>query len=116
MELWYLLPTAAVIATIAMASGVGGAIFFSPLFILVLGLDTEVAIATALLTEMFGFSSGLLAYWRSKLIDFKLGGDILKFSLPAAIIGASLSSIIPSDYLKALFGIGILYIGIQIFR
>lgn len=116
MELWYLLPAAAAIATIAMASGVGGAIFFSPLFILVLGLDAEVAIGTALLTEMFGFSSGLVAYWRSKLIDFKLGRDILKFSIPAAIIGVSLSSFVPSDYLKALFGIGILYIGIQIFR
>ena len=116
MELWYLLPTATVIATIAMASGVGGAIFFSPLFIIVLGLDAQVAIGTALLTELFGFSSGLVAYLRSKLIDFKLGRDILKFSIPAAIIGTLVSSYVPSDFLKALFGVGILYIGIQIYR
>lgn len=115
-ELWYLFPVATAIATIAMASGVGGAIFFSPLFILVLGLDAQVAIGTALLTELFGFSSGLVAYFRSKLIDFKLGKDILKFSIPAAIIGTLVSSYVPSDFLKALFGIGILYIGIQIYR
>ena len=64
MELWYLLPAATAIATVAMASGVGGAIFFSPLFILVLGLDAQVAIGTALLTELFRIffrSGGLFA-------------------------------------------------------
>ncbi len=116
LDFWYLLPIATCIATIAMASGVGGAIFFSPLFILVLGLDAQVAIGTALLTELFGFSSGLLAYMRSKLIDFKIGWDILKYSIPAAIVGSLGSSHLPPDYLKALFGIGILYIGFQMYK
>ncbi len=37
-EFWYMLPAAVLLATIAMASGVEGATFFSPLFILALGL------------------------------------------------------------------------------
>ncbi|MEO2053096.1 MAG: sulfite exporter TauE/SafE family protein [Allomuricauda sp.] len=114
-ELWYLFPAAIAISTVAMASGVGGAIFFSPLFILVLGLDAQVAIGTALLTELFGFSSGVSAYWRSKLIDFKLGKSILKWSIPAAIVGVLLSSYIPSNILKGLFAIGILYIGYRMY-
>ncbi len=59
---WYLFPISILIATTAMASGVGGAVFFSPLFILVLQLEPAVAVGTALMTELFGFSSGLFAY------------------------------------------------------
>ena len=45
---------------------IGGAVFFSPLFILVLKLEPSVAIGTALITELFGFASGLSAYWRRR--------------------------------------------------
>ena len=41
LQYWYMFPIAILIATIAMASGVGGATFFSPLFILALGLPPE---------------------------------------------------------------------------
>ena len=59
LQYWFMLPIAVLIATTAMASGVGGATFFSPLFILALGLRPEVAIGTGLITEVFGFASGL---------------------------------------------------------
>ena len=45
------LPTAVLIATLAMGSGVGGAILFSPLFMVVVKLPPAVAIGTALLTQ-----------------------------------------------------------------
>ena len=57
-----------------------------------------------------------MAYLRSKLIDFKLGKDIFKIFIPAAVLGTLASSHVPSDFLKALFGVGILYIGLQIYR
>ncbi len=69
-----------------MTSGVGGAMFFSPLFIIVLGLPPSVAVGTALTTELFGFSSGVYAYWKRRLIDFKLGTSLLMFAVPAAIV------------------------------
>ncbi|MCL7455516.1 MAG: sulfite exporter TauE/SafE family protein, partial [Anaerolineae bacterium] len=62
LDYWFMFPAAVLIATIAMASGVGGATFFSPLLILALGLPPEVAIGTGLITEVFGFASGLYAY------------------------------------------------------
>jgi uncharacterized protein len=114
-DLFFLFPAAIAISTIAMASGVGGAVFFSPLFILALGLDPKIAIGAALMTELFGFSSGLLAYIRSRLIDFQLGLSLIMFAVPAAIIGSLLSHRIPSDILKAVFATGVIYIGIQIF-
>ena len=114
-EFWYLLPISILIATIAMSSGIGGAVFFSPLFIIGLGLEPKIAIGTALATELFGFSSGLQAYWKSKLIDFKLGLNLLLFSIPFAIIGTVYGDLIPPNILKGIFGIGIIFIGYQLY-
>ena len=102
MEYWYLFPISILIAITAMASGIGGAVFFSPLFILALKLEPSVAIGTALTTELFGFSSGLFAYWRRGLIDFKLGRDLLLFSVPAAIVGSFTAEAFPAAVLKTI--------------
>ena len=76
-ELRYLFPASILIATIAMASGIGGAVFFSPLFMILLELEPSVAVGTALTTELFGFTSGVYAYGKQRLIDFKLGFSLL---------------------------------------
>ncbi len=116
LEFWYLLPISVLIATIAMSSGIGGAVFFSPLFILALKLDPTIAIGTALATEFFGFTSGVIAYFRARLIDFKLAFNLLIFSLPFAVLGAFYSEAIPAVILKAIFAIGLIFIGFQLYN
>ncbi len=59
LNYWFMFPIAVVVAAVANGAGIGGATFFSPLFILALGLEPEVAIGTALITEIFGFTSGV---------------------------------------------------------
>lgn len=115
LEYWYLLPLSILIATIAMSSGIGGAVFFSPLFMIVLKLDPVEAVGTALITELFGFTSGLVAYLKSGLIDFKLGMNLLLFSVPAAILGTLFGQLIPPLVLKAVFATGIIFIGTQLY-
>ena len=115
LEYWYLFPTSIVIATIAMASGIGGAVFFSPLFILLLKLEPSVAVGTALLTELFGFASGLVAYLQRQLIDFRLGTNLLMFSIPAAVVGSLVADAFPADVLKGIFAVGIIFIGSQLY-
>jgi len=115
LEFWYLFPIAIAIATIAMSSGVGGAVFFSPLFILGLELEPKMAIGAALITELFGFSSGLIAYIKARLIDFSLAGQLMIFSVPAAIAGSFYADLIPSVVLKAIFAVGLVIIGFQLF-
>ena len=56
LDQWFLFPAAALIATLSTSCGIGGAILFSPLFMVVLELAPAVAIGTALLTQLFGFS------------------------------------------------------------
>lgn len=116
LEFWYLFPASVLIATIAMSSGIGGAVFFSPLFMLAIKLDPKIAVGAALITELFGFSSGLVAYYKARLIDFKLAKNLLLFSVPAAMLGAYFADAIPPIALKAVFAVGLIFIGFQLFN
>jgi uncharacterized membrane protein YfcA len=107
LQYWYMLPVAIVISTMATASGVGGATFFAPLFILALGIPPELAIGTALITESFGFASGLYAYARKRLIDYRLGAALLVTTIPLALLGTWISELIEPDILKAILGVGL---------
>ena len=98
-----------------MSSGIGGAVFFSPLFMIGLKLEPRIAIGAALATELFGFSSGLIAYYRAKLVDFRLAVNLLLFSVPAALLGTIYSDLAPPLVLKAIFAVGLIFIGYQLF-
>ena len=82
-DYWFMFFFAIIIATVAMTLGVGGALFFSPVFITlfpILGVPTltpATAFGAALLTEVFGFTSGVLGYSRKKLIDYKTAISLL---------------------------------------
>ncbi len=116
LQYWYIFPLSILIATTAMASGVGGATFFAPLFILGLRLPPEVAIGTGLLTEVFGFASGLIAYYRKRLIDYKLGTSLLMATLPAALLGTWVAGAVEPDVLKIILGVGLFAIALSFLR
>ncbi len=116
LDYWFMLPISVVFATVAMASGVEGATFFTPLFILALGLPPEIAIGTGLITEVFGFASGLFAYARKRLIDFKLGLALLIVTVPMALIGTWLTVYIHADILKTILGMGLLVVAVSFLR
>lgn len=111
-----MLPIATLISTIAMASGVEGGTFFAPIFMLALGLPPEVAIGAALITEVFGFSSGLVAYARKKLIDYRLGLTLLTATVPAALVGTWAAGWIDPNLLKIVFSLGLIAIAFSFLR
>ena len=113
---WYLFPIAIGIAFLANGAGIGGATFFSPLFILFLGLEPKVAIGAALVTEVFGFASGVTAHMRARTIDWKIARSLAVAAVPAAVIGALLAGVIPADLLKLLLGVGLLAIALAFIR
>jgi uncharacterized membrane protein YfcA len=116
LDFWFMFPVSIGIATVAMASGVEGATFFAPVFILALGLSPEIAIGAGLVTEVFGFASGLTAYVRKRLIDFRLGWALLVVTIPAAIVGTWLSSRVDPDLLKGVLGVGLLGVAMSFLR
>ncbi|CAN5838862.1 sulfite exporter TauE/SafE family protein [soil metagenome] len=115
-DFWFMLPVSILIATTALASGVEGATFFSPLFILALGLPPEVAIGTGLVTEVFGFSSGLYAYASRRLIDYRLGMALLMVTIPAALLGTWISGVVDPEILKTILGVGLFAVAASFLR
>ena len=115
-QYWYMFPVAILVATTAMASGIGGATFFTPLFILVLRLPPEIAIGTGLITEVFGFTSGLYAYAHKRLINYKLGFNLLIVTIPAALIGTWMSGRVEPDILKVILGVGLFGVALSFLR
>ena len=115
-EYWFMLPVAVLFATLAMASGVEGATFFTPTFMLALGLPAEIAIGTGLITEVFGFASGLTAYARRRLIDYRLGGALLVVTIPMALVGTWVAGLVAADILKGILGAGLFVVAASFLR
>ena len=104
-------PVAMCVATTAMLSGIGGAAMFAPIFMIIFPIlgpeyplpSIAAAIGVALFTEVFGFSSGFVGYYRKKLIDFKSAIPFIIVGVPVGIVGAIFLSIL-SDYEEVLRG------------
>ena len=86
-SLWFMFPVAVGIATIAMSAGIGGAVMFAPFFMLVLRLDPLLALGAGLAIEVFGFSSGVIGYWRKHVIHFDIVKKLIILTIPATIVG-----------------------------
>ncbi|MDH3240001.1 MAG: sulfite exporter TauE/SafE family protein [Alphaproteobacteria bacterium] len=110
---WFMFPVAVVVATTAMLSGIGGAALFTPIFLLVfpaLGPEYPLPSATAafgaaLLTQTFGFASGLVGYWRKRLIDLGCALPFIAVAVPFAVAGALASHLADEVALKATYGV-----------
>lgn len=92
----FMLPAAIAVATSCQLCGIGGAALFSPIFLLVFPLlgpeypldSPAAAIASALLTEVFGFSSGLSGYARRGLVAWPVALQFSAVAVPLAFGGA----------------------------
>ncbi len=113
---WWLFPLAIMIATVATGSGIEGATFFAPLFVLGLGLAPATAIGVAIGTEVFGFTSGVIAHSRAGAIDWRMVRYLATASVPAAILGSWVAGIIPEIALRLLLAIGLIVIGYVFIR
>jgi len=108
LQLWWVFPVSIIFSTIAIGSGVSGALFFSPFFMLVVGLSPVQAVGAGLLTEVFGMGNGLRSYVRARLVDYATAKWLLLGALPFVVVGAIAADMIPSRVLKTIFGAGLL--------
>jgi len=108
----FMFPTAIGVATCAITAGIGGAALFAPIFLILfplLGKDYEIsspaaAVATAILTESFGFGSGLFGYYKRGLIDYRMALPFLCVSIPASALAASsIAQLLDPLLLKAIY-------------
>jgi len=115
-SLWWLFPVAILIAAVANGAGIGGATFFSPLFVIVLGLEPAVAVGAALGTEVFGFASGVVAHQRAGAIDWRIVRMLAAVSVPAAVIGSLVAGVAPETLLKVVLAVGLAGIALVFIR
>ncbi|GAI87516.1 unnamed protein product [marine sediment metagenome] len=96
-----------------MLVGIGGAVMFTPFFMLVLRLDPLIALGVGLTIEVFGFSSGVIGYLRKKVINFSVVKQVIVLTIPATVVGVVLGRLVPAFVLKILLSLLILYLAYQ---
>lgn len=99
------------LSIVALSSGVSGALFFSPFFILVVGFPPTQAIGAGLMTEVFGMGNGLLNYVRQRTVDYVTAKWLLLGAVPAVVVGAFSAHFVPTTLLTLAFGAGLLVLG-----
>ena len=122
----FMLPASTAVATCCQLCGIGGAALFSPIFLLVfplLGPDypldsAAAAVASALLTETFGFASGLVGYARRDLVDWAVAREILAVAVPGALVGAVCAPSLAGDaqLLRAVYALLMLSLATDLAR
>jgi uncharacterized membrane protein YfcA len=103
-EVWWVLPASVLIATVALSSGISGALFFSPFFLLVVGLAPAQAIGAGLITELFGTGFGAFSYTRQRVVDFRTVRFLLMTAVPAGIGGALVAHRVDAGILQIVLG------------
>ena len=100
LALWWVFPASVCIATIAISTGISGALFFAPFFLLVVGLPPAEAIGGGLMTMIFGTGSGTFSYNRQGVVDFTIVKSLLIVTVPFAMLGALVAIMVDADALR----------------
>lgn len=83
--------------------GIGGGVIFVPSLIIIFGFEPAAAVATSLLAIIFTSLSSVTAYTRKKLVKHKEGLFFVLASIPGALLGAYLTSILPGRTIRIIF-------------
>jgi uncharacterized membrane protein YfcA len=92
------------IGTVAAMTGVGGGIFIVPLLTVAYSFAPANAVGTSLTTITFTAIAATVSYSRQKRIYYKAGLILATATGPGAVLGAYLTSVIPSATLGLIFG------------
>ena len=118
----FMFPVSVCVATTAMLTGIGGAALFSPIFLIGFqALGPEFPLATpaeafnvALITECFGFSSGLLGYTKRGLVDWRVSKQFIAVGLPFGCAGGLAVASADPDALRAAYGALTFFLGVYL--
>ena len=112
-------PACVGIVSLAMMLGIDGTAILTPAVILVfpfLGVPTLTpaqAVSAGLLTEFFGFLSGVVGYRREGLIDVGVGARLALFAVPTIVLFSLIAQFAPGLILKLIFGV--LMVGLSLY-
>ncbi len=102
------------VAGIATMVGIGGGVFFIPIFYLFLGLNIENAIATSKFIITFVSLTGAINYFRAGKVPLKLSLYVLATMIPFSYIGATISTDLSDFNLSIVVAVFIIYYSIRL--
>lgn len=94
--------------------GAGGGFIIVPVLVLVLGWRHTEAVATSLLVVTANAASGSFAYWRQKRIDLRTGWQFALATVPGAIIGSYIVSMLSGRLFNVIFGLLLIIISLYL--
>lgn len=103
-----------IVGVVAAFFGIGGGVLFVPILILVFRLPIKTAIGTSLLAVFITSISSMIAYWRQKRIIYKAGLIFDVATIPGAILGAYLTTVIQENMLKIIFSLFLLFMAFNV--
>jgi len=113
LDMALLSPIAFLVGIIAAMTGIGGGVFIVPLLSLAYGFSSHQAIGTSLAMIVFTSISSAMGYWKQKRIDYKTGSILTLTTVPGALVGAYLTSIIEEKLLGLIFGVFLAFVALR---
>lgn len=96
--------------------GIGGGIFFVPIFLLLLHYSPQEAVGTSLVAVFVNVLSGTILYLRQKRVDIRCGWKFGVATIPGAFLGSWLAGLV-GDTLVIIFGFTMIILAIfNLFR
>jgi uncharacterized membrane protein YfcA len=102
------------IGLLAAITGVGGGIFIVPLLTLAFSYTPANAVGTSLTTILFTAIAATVVYSSKNKIYYKTGTLLALTTIPGAVLGAYLTSIVPSYVLGLVFSVFLILVAVQI--
>ncbi|MBF0179851.1 MAG: sulfite exporter TauE/SafE family protein [Magnetococcales bacterium] len=100
----WLFPAGIAIAIIAMSAGISGANFWTPVYLVVLGLDTRVSFWLAMFTMLFGFGAGTIGHYCQRTIMFPQAFRHALYAVVGVLSGVLIAGFFKENILVILFG------------
>jgi len=110
LTLLLLFITSLAVGFVSSIVGIGGGSILTPLLTLVFGYDVKVSIATSLLCIVVTSSSASGIYLERGLVNMKVALLLEPTTVLGAIIGAFITITIPSEIIKGILGVLLLYL------
>jgi uncharacterized membrane protein YfcA len=95
--------------------GAGGGFLLVPLFLLLYKFPHETAVGTSLAIVAFNAFSGALGYMRDGRVDYRAGISFALATVPGAIGGAYLTSMMSGPLFLRVFGVFLIGISLYLF-
>lgn len=118
---WFMFPACILIAAVATFSGISGAAFITPVFLIgfplmgVPPLSTVAAIGTSLFLETSGFGTAVYRYSRRRLADMRTVRTLAAATVPLGILGAVIAHHAPTNLLRVVYGVAMLGVALLLY-